>query len=227
MFKLVLNYPAIFIQKISSIVIADLHIGIEREIGININASINKLVENILKIAKSTKAKNLVILGDVKHEIVEIEKYLLYFFEGIKNEFEKIFICKGNHDALIEKNINFENVEIKGSRGFKLDRFGFFHGHAKPLEEVKKCSKIFLGHFQPAIKIDEKVEKCFLISKKFVILPSFNPFSGYFDISEIKLPSFLKVKKFDVYLLNGVKVKEIAPGGFEPPSPGFFHFSKL
>ncbi|MCS7123277.1 MAG: metallophosphoesterase [Candidatus Aenigmarchaeota archaeon] len=210
MFKIILNKSAIFIPKILSIVITDIHIGIEKEYGINIVANINKMVENILEIKNSTKAENLIILGDVKHEILKKEKYINYFFDKIENSFDKIIVCKGNHDALIEKHIKFKNIKIKGARGFVIKNIGFFHGHANPSISVKKCRKIFLGHFQPAIKIGEKIEKCFLISRKFVILPSFNPITGYFNVREVNLPSFMKKTKlkFKIYLLNGTLLEE-------------------
>ena len=65
---------------------------------------------------KETGAKNLVILGDIKHNIPAIamqEKYdVPNFFEELAPEFQKIVLIKGNHDGRIELMVHNKKVEI-------------------------------------------------------------------------------------------------------------------
>jgi len=198
--RFLLNYAAVLIKELKAVVITDLHIGIEREMGIDVKFNLKRMLERIRKIRESVDSNKLIILGDVKHEILKREEfYMKMFFGELSKIFDEIFVCKGNHDANLEKFLSFENVFIKGSRGFRIKNYGFLHGHANPRKDLVKCKKIFIGHFQPAIKIDSKIFKCFVEGKNFLILPSFNFFSGYCLVDEIQFPKYLKKDEIKIY----------------------------
>ena len=63
--------PALFVQNTSAtLVIADLHIGIERELyrsGINIPSQTKKIFDRLLKLIADHSPDRIVLLGDVKH----------------------------------------------------------------------------------------------------------------------------------------------------------------
>lgn len=197
MIKFIRNYACVFLKDISSIIIGDLHIGYEEElkkIGINI-AYLEKIKEDITSCREKTKAKNIILLGDIKHSIGipknknEI-KNLNEFFSFLGDTFFKVFIVKGNHDGLIEKIINAinkKNIKIYSSRGFSIKEYGFFHGNSYPEKKVLDSKIIFSSHIHPKLFLP-KQKKFFEIRvyiifnlkkeygkrKKLIILPSFS-----------------------------------------------------
>jgi hypothetical protein len=98
-------------------------------------------------------------------------------------------------------------VRIYSSRGFKIEKYGFFHGHAWPSKRLMRCDYLFMGHIQPAVEFKDrfghrsihrvwvvsklnkkKVEKRYKIKDLgrlvLTIVPSFNELSGYFILNK-------------------------------------------
>ncbi|MBI2084727.1 MAG: metallophosphoesterase [Candidatus Aenigmarchaeota archaeon] len=208
--KFLTDYPAAFISEEKMLVISDIHIGVESELGklgVRIHKQIEKFTSVLDKLIEETKADTLVILGDVKHkvpgasmqELRDIPKFLNHLSTKAK-----IIICKGNHDDFLEKLIP-ANVKLYGSKGFRKGKYGFFHGHAWPSKALLKCDYIFMGHLQPAVefrdklgyrsrqqvwlkgKMDEKVMKKKYKTNKtgkldVIVVPSFNPMLGSLNV---------------------------------------------
>lgn len=156
------DYPSLFIREIKALVIADLHIGIEYELkksGINIPQQIAKMKKEIDKLIKKTKAKHLIILGDIKHIVPGIsyqeEKDIPEFLNQLKNEI-KVSICLGNHDTYI-KDIAPHGIYIYDSKGFKLKKYGFAHGHAWPSKELMSCNYLIISHSHPVLHLVDKL----------------------------------------------------------------------
>lgn len=211
--KFIIDYPALFIEKLKSLIISDLHIGIEyclAKSGIRVSKQIEKFKEDIYHLQKLTNASQLIILGDVKHKVpgTSIQEYkdIPKFFESLVKIFKKIIVVRGNHDADLHYLI--PNIKIYSSRGFKLEKYGFFHGHAWPSAKLMQCDYLFMGHLQPAIEFKDdlgyrsiqqvwlkgKLNKN-LIKKKYkikrtgklnlVVLPSFNRLAGCLAVNKI------------------------------------------
>jgi len=206
MIKFLIDFPALFISNKKILVIADLHIGIEHELytrGIIIPSQAEKFQKAIEKLIKMTKAKILIILGDIKHEVPGIsfreEKELPKLFSNLVKKV-KIICCKGNHDSYLEKILPKE-VKIFSSRGFKIGEYGFFHGHAWPSKKLMQCNHLFAGHLHPLVQLkdkfgysiiepvwikgkifQDKVKKKYKIKKtgklELIILPAFNRLLG-------------------------------------------------
>jgi len=205
MARFIKNYPALFIEKIKALVIADLHIGISYELyksGINIPSQVKEMKKTIEKLIKQTKAKRLIILGDIKHdvpgisiqELREIPEFLKALSKRIKVE-----VCLGNHDTYL-KEILPENIRLRGTKGFKIKNFGFNHGHAWPSKELITCDNLIISHTHPTIqftddfgyrivepvwiksKIDqEKMKKRYKVKPgklEVIIMPAFNRLLG-------------------------------------------------
>lgn len=204
--KFLTDYPALFITNKKALVIADLHLGLEHQLyqsGIVIPPQAEKFQKIIDKLIRMTKAKTLIILGDLKHKVPgisyreekEIPKLLNHLVEKVK-----IIIVKGNHDTFLQEILPKE-VKFYSSRGFKLGKYGFFHGHAWPSKELMQCDNLFIGHIHPSIefkdslgyrsieqvwvraKLDEElVKKKYKIRKygrmQITILPTFNRLLG-------------------------------------------------
>jgi metallophosphoesterase superfamily enzyme len=148
----------------------------------------------------------------------EIE-YVKDFFEDLSKIFEEIFICKGNHDDMLEEIL--QDYKVYGARGFKIKDYGFFHGHAWPFSKLWNCKTWIIGHLQAAIEIRKgnfkKIEKVIIKAKpkiekgklhEIIILPAFSDLAGSLFLNK-ELPSdFLFEKAVDaknaeIYLLDG------------------------
>ncbi|HDJ96765.1 MAG TPA: metallophosphoesterase [Candidatus Aenigmarchaeota archaeon] len=159
--KFVAGERAVFIPEIESLVISDLHIGFDYELlknGIIIPSQIDEMEKRIERLFKITKAKRLVILGDVKHKVPGMswkeEKDLQNFFSKLVKKFE-VHITLGNHDASLATVIG-NLVKIHSSRGFKIGEYGFFHGHAWPSKLLLKCKSLFMGHTHPSVQLKDR-----------------------------------------------------------------------
>ncbi|RLI99147.1 MAG: phosphoesterase [Candidatus Aenigmatarchaeota archaeon] len=214
MIRFLENYPALFIKKEKILAIADLHLGLEHELfksGIVIPPQAEKFGKTIDELLEKTRAKVLVILGDVKHEVPgisyreerEIPKLFSRLIERVK-----IVCCKGNHDSFLER-ILPKGVRIYSSRGFKIGKYGFFHGHAWPSKKLMECDYLLMGHIHPVIEIRDSlgyraVEQVWvrtrlnkgLIREKYktkktgrlelIILPSFNKLVGGIALNKLE-----------------------------------------
>lgn len=236
--KLLTDYPVAFITDKKILVISDTHIGVETDLshaGIRIHKQIEKFKDTLDKLIELTRAKSLVILGDVKHkvpgasiqELRDIPKFLEYLSTRVK-----VFITKGNHDDFLETLIPTD-VKLYDSKGFKIGKYGFFHGHAWPSKKLLQCDHLFMGHIQPAIEFKDKLgyrsrQQVWLkgklnqeaIKKKYktkptgklniIILPSFNSLIGSLNVAKKEGLSgpFLTSKSMSLeymrtYLLDG------------------------
>ncbi len=204
--KFIKNHPALFMPDIKALVIADLHIGISYELyksGINIPSQVKEMKKTIEKLIKQTKAKRLIILGDIKHDVpgisVQEMREIPEFLESLSKKV-KLDICLGNHDTYLKK-ILPEYIKLHGAKGFKIKKFGFNHGHAWPSKELMTCDYLIICHTHPTIQFtdkfgyrivepvwikskieQEKVEERYKIKKtgklEVIIIPAFNHLLG-------------------------------------------------
>ncbi len=213
--KFVLNEPALFLDDIQALVIGDLHIGIEYELGksgINLPAQVKKMQKKIENLIRKTKSKHLVILGDIKHQVPGIsyleETSIPRFFMELKEK-TKVYVCLGNHDTFLKELLS-EEIEIYDSRGFAIKNYGFFHGHAWPSKQLFLCKYLITSHVHPTLlftdrlghriiepvwircKLDRaKIEKKYKIKSKtteMIIVPAFNKLlsGSNINVSKIK-----------------------------------------
>jgi putative SbcD/Mre11-related phosphoesterase len=220
------NRPIAFVKELTLLAITDLHLGIEFELrkkGINVALQSEKFLKILEEAKEETGAKRIVIIGDIKHKVPaasarEIE-YVKNFFENLSRIFEEIFVCKGNHDDMLEEIL--QDYKVYGARGFKIKDYGFFHGHAWPFSKLWNCKTWIIGHLQAAIEIRrgnfKKIEKVVIKArpkiekgklKEIIILPAFSDLAGNLLLNK-ELPSdFLFEKVIDInnselYLLDG------------------------
>ncbi len=211
MIKFITNNPICFIEEEKALVISDVHIGLEAELfqyGIIIPNQAESFLKTLYFAIGLTKARKLVILGDLKHkvpgtsmrELRQIPPFLEKLMEKVK-----VFFCKGNHDDNIEI-ILPDGVKVCGSGGFKMGKYGFFHGHAWPDRGLMGCDHLFMGHLQPAVEFvdsfghrdveqvwvkarlnDKPIKKRYGLKKtgklNLIVVPAFNRLSGYFVLN--------------------------------------------
>jgi putative SbcD/Mre11-related phosphoesterase len=207
----VTNEPALLIEGLEptvkdqkTLVIADLHIGLERELakrGIVVPSQLLKLQEHLFRIIDETKAGHVIILGDVKNEytgttwadLTDVPAFFSRLLEKVR-----VTIVKGNHDGGIEAVVP-SAVEIHEPEGFMLGEYLFTHGQAWPDKAQLRAKTLIMGHIHPAIefwssgarsvehvwirapidrKAIEKKFKCETFLETAIIVPVFNHLAG-------------------------------------------------
>jgi putative SbcD/Mre11-related phosphoesterase len=199
------NSPALWIEQYKTLVIADLHIGIENELieqGIHVKSQTHAMKQHLYRLCDKYNPSDIIILGDVKHTIPATpfhEKKELYdFIHGLQS-YGNIHLIPGNHDGAI-KNIVPSSITIHSSQGLTKNDTGFFHGHRWPHPTLFTCSYLIFGHSHPTIMLSDRLgyqsyEPCWIkttllptqILEKYpnynknitiLILPAFNALCG-------------------------------------------------
>ncbi|NYT04116.1 MAG: metallophosphoesterase [Candidatus Methanofastidiosa archaeon] len=214
----VINQSAIIIESDKRyLVIADLHLGKEYEYykkGIKVPDVGQKMKADILKIIKRKNIEELILLGDIKHNL----PFTSYFEKLNLPKFLDfdipVKLIKGNHDGNIEEIVSNEVM-----KSFIIEDYVLTHGHI-----LIEGSNLIMGHVHPVVEfIDSNGKitrlKCFLKmegSQNVIVLPSFNPLIEGVSINkdeEIPGPYFergrLEIKDFDCYLLDGTYMGKV------------------
>lgn len=150
----------------ATLVVGDLHIGIETEYahgGVKIPSGTPRIVERLAALARSTRARRLVIAGDLKHSIqavtdqerVELPRALC----EIAQAFEEVVIVPGNHDGLADTLLpaDARNLMLAPVGGF-LCRGGLLvvHGHAWPDRALAgRARGLVVAHNHTAIALQD------------------------------------------------------------------------
>lgn len=219
----VTNHPAIKIGK--SLVIADLHIGIEHEImksGIRVR-QVEDLIERTSDLLRITRTRNLVILGDLKHNIpcmkYEERRSVPLFLEEISKK-ASITIVPGNHDGSLS-DICPSKVKITESSGIIIGKTGLLHGHARIGKMLEKAKTLVIGHNHPMFMIEDSGGARFYRQvwvrgdindgRKLIIMPSFSRLVGGTSLNRIRKGSEMlgpiarqiDLKTAEIHLLDG------------------------
>ena len=184
----------------SSLILSDLHYGVEAEMlrgGVWVPNRSTGRTEKVLKLIKQTKSKRLILLGDVKHQVPHNSKQqrtdLEQFFMAV-NRVAKVEIVPGNHDGGLEDIIP-SDVKFHKSDGFVIGEIGMVHGHAWPSQEVMNSKILVMGHEHPALSFRDRLDKlhsepCWLrapmleherydkVPKQLIVMPAFGELAG-------------------------------------------------
>ena len=115
----------LFLTKSKTLIIPDVHIGYEEALnkqGILIPRTqfqeIMKKIESIIKetINKFKEIKQIVIIGDLKHEFGKISetewRQTLKFLDYLHKYCKNIVLLKGNHDKILGPIANKRNLQV-------------------------------------------------------------------------------------------------------------------
>ncbi len=219
MIEPILNERGFYIEELRGIVVGDLHIGYERELansGIKVPSQTRAMRQRIEVLIKRYHAEKLILLGDLKHEILGFHPDIEAFFANLPVD---VLMVKGNHDGGIENMVDFP---VYPAEGLRLGDYGFFHGHSWPSREVLSATYVFMGHMHPEIQLTDSLGKphrypChlrarlnsrgvekFKASPQIIIVAAFNPLVGA-AIGTPVGPLFRNnlIGEVDVFLLNG------------------------
>ena len=200
----IMQEPALFIDSSKTLVIADLHIGIERELremGLHIPSQTHLLLQHLDRLCSSYRPKHIILLGDVKHNIpsstIAERRDVRTVVEHLQS-WGTLHVLPGNHDGNIHKLLPKE-TQIYSSDGMIQDTIGFLHGHRWPKTELFECETILLAHTHPTIMLQDRLgvetyESCWLRghvleektvkrypshkNPEIIVMPAFNPLCG-------------------------------------------------
>ncbi len=198
----VLKEGGVYFEDLRLLAVSDLQLGHEAVLhskGIDVPLEqFPIIVENLESMISQTKAKRVLINGDVKHEFSKAIQQewdevleLLKFFQ--KKEIE-LTLVRGNHDNYIAKILR--NQSLKLNDYYFEKGILFIHGH-KPLKEygeipeIKQYKTLVIGHVHPAVSIRDEINvphkyKCLLKGtydgKELLVLPSLSPLAAGTDV---------------------------------------------
>ena len=229
----------LYLKEKKIFVIADLHIGIEKELsesGVNVESQIDKMMDRIIFLCKKNKPKEIILLGDIKHNIPSStsweRKDVKNFLETLE-KYTSIHIIPGNHDGNIKK-LTSKKTILHPSDGMIIENIGFIHGHRWPNEKIMQCNMIVMAHTHPTIMLKDRrdfktYEPCWIRTKfnkeklkekypksnnpEILVIPAFNPLCGGIatNVQGIAGPlgNIIDVENSEIYLLDGVSIGKI------------------
>lgn len=168
--RIVANEPAILIEKGKerTLVIGDLHIGIETQLGTEKLArkAISEMIDKIIQLIKDTKAKNLILVGDIRHKLPAEKEYWQQMTEQEEMEHRisieipdmlfrlkqhcEVKIIPGNHDGGLKS--YFETAEE-----IVIENIGIVHSHKWPSKEmIEQIDTLIVAHSHPAVSFKDQ-----------------------------------------------------------------------
>jgi len=228
----------LYFPEKKTLVLGDLHLGWEESLneqGIFVpRRQFEETVKDLSKVfeeieAKEKKIKEIVVLGDLKHEFGEISEQewreVKEILEVFKRKAEKVVLVKGNHDTILGPIADRKELSVVDY--YINEEICFMHGNKLFPECLdEKIKMLVLGHRHPAVVLSDKYKKekykCFMVgewkNKKVVILPSFFPFIEGSEVANLEdnrmfIPE-KELRNFEVYVVGDEvykfgKVKEI------------------
>jgi putative SbcD/Mre11-related phosphoesterase len=239
--EIVENYPAIFVEPIDALVIADLHLGFERELadsGIFYpRFQYQDIKESVGSIIDKVSPRKIIVDGDLKHkfaerstqELNEVIDLLAYLTENT----EKVIVIRGNHDNFV-KGLFKRFPKAEFIRESYMDSgIMFAHGHEIPSEiDSPKVNSIIIAHEHPAIALRDDVGakvklRALLIGsthsrKELIVLPAFSPISLGVEINLVTSEDQI----LSPLLRNEASLKRMKVYGIDLKS-GIFSFPEL
>ena len=158
-----LEEPALKVtNKEVSLVVADIHLGIEWDLyksGINLPSRMKERLDRIMGYIQANSPDRVILLGDVKHNVPQVswqEKDEIPRFLETLAEYAHVDIFPGNHDGGIEFLFNRQkDITVHSARGAVLDGVGYFHGHTWPAPEILAASNVVTAHNHPTVRFTD------------------------------------------------------------------------
>ena len=160
---------------------------------------LSDMLDDLEKAKDLTGADNILLNGDLKNEFSRShfaeKKEVRELLEFLTDNFEEIYLIKGNHDTVLEDVLGEFSLEFEDY--LVLDRVLFVHGH-RSIEELEGLDEdgfdtVVVGHEHPALSlvddvgVKEKID-CFVYGEadrfNVVVLPAFAKVSSGTRINE-------------------------------------------
>ncbi len=182
-----------------NLVVADLHIGI-------LGFPDFSILEKLISVYEKSKAKRLVINGDVKHrlgraELSSVERLI----HQLEDSVSELVVVRGNHDGYLDQVTEVHSY-------FRDGKTVFVHGHRR-YSSVMDAKKLVLAHSHPAVFIPDRVggikERVWLYSRndemECIVMPAFNEYCSSTAVNLEKPAGFIfkYIKEFEAFTVDG------------------------
>jgi len=199
-------------------VVSDLHLGFSDYLSGKGILSYFDESKKLLELAagcKKNKIKRLILNGDILHDFSKLnrrtEKKLSDFIENLEKNKIKAWFIEGNHDTLLR--FFLEKRGLKAKRSISIKDVFITHGD-KLLKVPEKARFIIIGHEHPAVKVEGKLFKAYLISRykgiNLIVMPSFFDFRQGTENTEEEWSPFHKEKARKRILIDKISSEYIA-----------------
>lgn len=191
--ELVDGEPVAYMRDISSLVVADLHLGYEaisaKQGALLPQVNLKGILRSLDKAAEGREVSRIIVNGDIKNEFSTVDEAefneLYEFADHLKGLGVGLTLIKGNHDNFVERYRAAFKFEVHRQEA-RIGDYLFFHGEEMPVQ-TEGVRMLVMGHEHPAIAIYDKSGrqeklKCFLYGsykrKGLLVLPAMNYFAG-------------------------------------------------
>jgi DNA ligase-associated metallophosphoesterase len=199
---------AIFIEALSLLLVADVHLGKARSfrsLGVPVPAgTTDENLRRLDQLLESTQASTLVVLGDLLHSAASrhpevTDKLALW---RARHSQVRCILVRGNHDDRAgdpPAQCGFEVVD----EPFALDAGGSLIGCHEPRHI--EGALVFAGHQHPAYRLGDRVGSirlpCFYRLDSLVVLPAFGEFTGGWSVNGQALDEVFLTDSTRVYAI--------------------------
>ena len=235
----IIDEPALLFKEKKLLVIADLHIGIEKELrenGLQVPSQTNLMEQRLISLLETNTIHDIILLGDIKHNIPSStiqERTDVNRFLNTIQTYGTLHVLPGNHDGNIHRLLP-ATIKLHPSDGFVFEDIGFTHGHRNPNKEVMQCEQVVIGHTHPTVMLMDRLgyrtfEQCWLRSMphseklleryptshtlQILVMPTFNPLCGGIAVNRDSLlgpfKSLIDIDNAEVYLLDGSSLGKV------------------
>ena len=219
------GFPAVFLEGLKAVAIADLHLGYElalAEQGIFVpQTQLKEIKKDLNEIFKLVKAEKLIIVGDLKHEFGEASKQEWREVKDLINflwkKVKRIVLVRGNHDNYLLTIISKLGIDLFDP--YYLEKgVCFTHGHKK-IEIPKEAKTLIIAHEHPSLVLKEGFDRvkvpCLLFGKtksdlNFICLPAFSSWASGTDVNLVSKEDLLSP-----ILREEVEFEDLIPIGLE------------
>ncbi len=204
-----------------TLIIADLHIGVEEALnrqGLMVpRFQLDDLLAVLKKLLARVRPRHVLVNGDVKHEFGTVSEQewrnTLRVLDFLRKA-APVTLIKGNHDTILGPIARKRDVKVKDA--LVLGDTFIVHGHKK-VAIPKGVRSMVIGHEHPAVTLAEGARterfKCYLRGAygkvRLLVQPSFNQTTtGYDLLQQDVLSPYLKqdLSGFDVFIAEAGKV---------------------
>ncbi len=240
-FQIVDTYPALYVPDIDTVVLSDLHLGLESlmaDAGVYMpKTQMETVKDDLSAIVDAVEPSRIIVNGDIKHEFSETtygeREEVQEFIDFLTDLVDEILLVKGNHDNyLIYYVDDYDSVELEDY--YVLDDIVFTHGHEHTEDlETMDAEYVVIGHEHPSLALQDKIgvtEKihCFLYGemddgRNLIVLPAFSSLAEGTPMNRVenKDPDLLSP-----FLKNHVDVQEMKAIGVDREA-GVFEFPEV
>jgi len=215
----------IYLPKIRSLVIADLHLGVELALfgeGTYMPIDQYQIMQNsIINLIEKYNPESLIINGDFKHEFARPSRQEWYELKALSKVLSdygvELELVRGNHDNYLKTILAREDKTLREPYYLYSD-YLFVHGHQSLSEifdtSLPEVSWVILAHEHPAIELRDSSGgkhkfRCYLKGTwgdyNLLVLPAYSPIASGSIINKLNGARILSP------ILKDVKLEEFKP----------------